>query len=155
MLSAARRSACPRLDDATLTPQTEFHTLDLVPRVMATALAVSIFALQSATGAFHTHAVTDDHVEHRHAPAIHHHDDHWAGSGPHVEESDFTPKTITLTVPAGTADGTPVVRTASAMVFAPPIFPCLGRAAVVVTRSHDPPHRTPVPVRGPPHFLTT
>ena len=138
-----------------MTSRIEFHKLDLVPRSVATLLALAIVAVQSATGAFHTHATTDGPVdEHRHGPAIHHHGaDEGAGRAPHVDEPESTSPIITVAIPAATAPDSPAVVAVITAVVVSPALCCAGWTSTIAPQSHDPPSSARPLLRGPPNVL--
>jgi hypothetical protein len=117
---------------------------------------LSIVALQGQSLAFHVHAIGDhERGGHRHAPAIHHHDDHdQHGEVPHVDSPDSSGGSITLTIPAAAA---PVsadhlfVEMHAALLL--PELPPSDRTRVVDMRSHGPPVRPAESLRAPPQFL--
>jgi hypothetical protein len=122
---------------------------------VALFVCASLFALQSQTLAFHTHAVAE-HTDgtHHHGPAMHHHDEfdrlaHISGSEAPVG------RILTVAVPSAIATASAfVVADATEALTVPTLHP-LGEALDVDVRSHDPPAVFEHSLRGPPfpHFL--
>jgi hypothetical protein len=126
-----------------------------VRRCLAVFAALSLFALQAQSLAFHVHAVSDhDHDEdHQHGPAIHHHDD--VDSALHVDEPD--PSTdgsvLTMAVPAATATSADVTFAEATESLHRPDLQLIGDARTIEVRSHGPPQRRTDSPRGPPTSL--
>ena len=124
--------------------------------MLAAVAALSLFLLQAQAGAFHTHALADDHHDdHRHGPAIHHHDASEAGEEQHFEDGDSFSNIITVAVPNGTVVIAAAVLYAESVevIDCPPLQEA-GRAPAIVTRSHDPPAVSHGRLRGPPVLPT-
>ncbi len=124
-------------------------------RVLGALVALSVFALQSQTGAFHTHAPLDGTEDpHHHGPAIHHHDYEDVTGAPHMDEPESASSIVRVAVPTAIVGGTAAFFVVTAEVLPSPVLRCVGRAPTVVTHSHDPPITVQPPLRGPPHALT-
>jgi hypothetical protein len=120
-----------------------------VHRLLAALIALSLFALQAQSQAFHTHLLADEHDEHHHGPAIHHHGD--AESDRHVDADELTGgRILTITVPAGTTSATALVDIELNDTLAAPELQIAGRMRAIDVRSHGPPAHAQRPPRGPP-----
>lgn len=122
---------------------------------LAALVALSIVSLQGQSLAFHVHAFAGhDHAAHRHAPAIHHHRDRDdANQTPHFTDVDPSASTVTLIVPAAVALSASHLLAEVRSVLQLPELQASDRTRVADTRSHGPPARRAVLLRGPPATL--
>jgi hypothetical protein len=113
-------------------------------------VCASLFALQSQSLAFHTHAVAEyGHGTHHHGPAIHHHDDF--GDEMHISAADASSgRVITIAVPSALESSAAIVFADVNEVFAAPVLHAIGDALDVDVRSHSPPDTVKHLLRGPP-----
>ena len=123
-----------------------------VRRCLAVLAALSLFILQAQSLAFHVHTAPDAHHDddHRHGPAIHHHDDF--DSALHIDEGELSPRgtVITMAVPAATASTMVIVHAELVEALPGLELRLLGDARAIDVRSHGPPPASPSFLRGPP-----
>jgi hypothetical protein len=140
-------------DERRSVPYTRF-----VRRSVAAVAALSVFALQCQTFAFHVHSVPD-HVHgqrHRHGPAIHHHDHRSSGplaltSRPDTADDDV----ITVTVPAAASFAIAMADAEFGEVFSLHLPETSARVFAIDVRSHSPPPVRNFFLRGPPLLEST
>lgn len=121
-------------------------------RLLAALAAVSLIALQAQSLAFHVHTVADAHHEnenHRHGPAIHHHD---VDRATHVDDGDASARgaSVTIVVPVATESAEAVVSAEFTEALQAPELQLIGDARAVDVRSHGPPLDRDSFLRGPP-----
>lgn len=134
-------------DERRLVPYTR-----LVRRSLAGLTALSLFALQCQTFAFHIHSVPG-HMHgqrHSHGPAIHHHDH--PGSGPLslISRPNTSDDVITVAVPAAVSFAVAVAGTGFGDVFSLHVPEMSARVFAIDVRSHSPPLARSFFLRGPP-----
>lgn len=121
-------------------------------RGLAVLIVLSLYSLQVHSLAFHVHAISDhaEDSDHRHGPAIHHHDNF--DSTLHVDEGELSPggSVMTIAVPAATASSAVVVDTELTEAPHAPELQRVGDARSIEVRSHGPPHLRSAFLRGPP-----
>jgi hypothetical protein len=124
-----------------------------VRRSLAAFTALSLFALQAQSLAFHVHAVGDAHDDdHTHGPAIHAHGSVDFDNALHLEADDSQARgaVITIAVPAATASAAIVICIDFAEALTAPALQLIGGARAIEVRSHGPPPARPSSLRGPP-----
>jgi hypothetical protein len=122
-----------------------------VRRGLAVLIVLSLCALQIQSLSFHVHAVPDhaDDRDHRHGPAVHHHDDF--ESALHVDERDASPgSVITMAVPSAIAASAAVAYAELTEIICGPDLRLIGDARTIEVRSHGPPQSRTISLRGPP-----
>ena len=121
-------------------------------RSLAALAALSLFALQCQTFAFHVHSVPAQvHGQrHSHGPAIHHHDHRGSGPLALISKPDTADDVITIAVPAAASFAIAVADAEFWEVFSLHLPETSARVFVIDVRSHGPPPVGNFFLRGPP-----
>jgi hypothetical protein len=117
---------------------------------IALFVCASLFALQSKSLAFHTHAVgAHGHGAHHHGPAIHPHATF--DRDLHIDAPDASSgRILTVAVPTGIGSTVVAVDAQMAEAFVAPELRAIGETLTVDVRSHGPPPPGEHSLRGPP-----
>ena len=124
----------------------------LVRRSLAAVAALSLFALQCQTFAFHVHSVPArvHGQRHSHGPAIHHHDQPGSHRPALVSKPETAGDVITITVPAGASFAIAIADVEFGEVFSLHLPEMSARVFAIDVRSHSPPPIRNFLLRGPP-----
>lgn len=157
-----RRHAAAPPSPSSVNPGGAFDGESLVPytrtmrRSLAFLLAASLFALQGEALAFHVHAGPGRAgTEHRHGPAIHHHQHDRSREVALRAGADVPGRVIRITVPAAVPFQAPIPAAILADELSPRLMLRHTRRPTLEVRSHGPPadrlpcFRAPPPSRFP------
>jgi hypothetical protein len=108
--------------------------------------------LQAQTLAFHVHVVPAHHneQEHRHGPAIHHHDHHGSSDPAPAFTANTVDDVVTIAVPAATPFSVLLADAEFSGAFSMHVPQTSALVSAIDVRSHGPPPARNSLLRGPP-----